>query len=156
MLDKLEEIYSKYLLLEEQMSDPEVISDMKKYKKTSQDYKELKPIVEAYQEYKGVLEGIESSKEMLKEEDEEMREMAKEELNSLKKSEAELNDRIKFLLIPKDPEDSKDVMVEIRSGAGGDEAAIFAGDLYRMYSKFFESQGFKVEIVSLNVGSSFI
>lgn len=153
MLDKLEEIYSRYLNLEEQMSDPEIISDMNKYKKISQSYKELKEIVEAYKIYKETVEGIEAAQEMLKEDDPEMQEMAKEELSTLKKKEVELNEEIKYLLIPKDPEDSKDVIIEIRSGTGGDEASIFAGDLYRMYSKYFETRGFKVEVVSINEGT---
>ena len=153
MLDKLEEIYSRYLNLEEQMSDPEIISDMNKYKKISQSYKELKEIVEAYKIYKETVEGIEAAQEMLKEDDPEMQEMAKEELSTLKKKEVELNEEIKYLLIPKDPEDSKDVIIEIRSGTGGDEASIFAGDLYRMYSKYFETRGFKTEVVSINEGT---
>ena len=153
MLDKLEEIYSRYLNLEEQMSDPEVISDMKKYKKISQSYKELKEIVEAYKEYKSTLEGIEAAQEMLKEDDPEMQEMAKEEFQTLKARKEELDEEIKYLLIPKDPEDSKDVIIEIRSGTGGDEASIFAGDLYRMYSKYFETKGFKTETVSINEGT---
>jgi len=154
MLDKLEEIYSRFLNLEEQMSDPDIISDMSKYKKVSQSYKELKEIVEAYKAYKAVNEGIEAAQEMLKEEDPEMQEMAKEELSVLKKQKIDLDEEIKYLLIPKDPEDSKDVIIEIRSGTGGDEASIFAGDLYRMYSKYFETKGFATEIVSINEGTS--
>lgn len=153
MLDKLEEIYSRFLNLEEQMSDPYIISDMSKYKKVSQSYKELKEIVEAYKAYKVIIEGIEAAQEMLKEEDPEMQEMAKEELSVLKKQKTDMDEEIKYLLIPKDPEDSKDVIIEIRSGTGGDEASIFAGDLYRMYSKYFETKGYTIEIVSINEGT---
>ena len=153
MLDKLEEIYSRFLNLEEQMSDPYIISDMSKYKKVSQSYKELKEIVEAYRAYKVIIEGIEAAQEMLKEEDPEMQEMAKEELSVLKKQKTDMDEEIKYLLIPKDPEDSKDVIIEIRSGTGGDEASIFAGDLYRMYSKYFETKGYTIEIVSINEGT---
>ena len=153
MLDKLEEIYSRFLNLEEQMSDPYIISDMSKYKKVSQSYKELKEIVEAYKAYKVIIEGIEAAQEMLKEEDPEMQEMAKEELSVLKKQKTDMDEEIKYLLIPKDPEDSKDVIIEIRSGTGGDEASIFAGDLYRMYSKYFETKGYTTEIVSINEGT---
>ena len=153
MLAKLEAIQDKYYHLEEQLSDPSVMSNMDRYKKVSKEYKDLKEIVEVFKEYKGVLGNIETSQEMLQEDDEEMREMAKMELEDLLPQKKEFEEKIKFLLIPKDPEDEKDVIFEIRSGTGGDEASIFAGDLYRMYSKFFEAKKFKVEIISVNEGT---
>ena len=153
MLDKLQAIYERYIYLEEQLSDPEVTTDISKYKKVSKEYKDLKEVVEKYHSYKDLLGNIETSREMLKEEDEEMREMAKIELEDLLPQQEQFEEEIKVMLIPKDPEDSKDVIFEIRSGTGGDEASIFAGDLYRMYTKYFESQGWKTEAVSINEGS---
>lgn len=153
MLDKLEAIVEKYNYIEEQMSDPSVMSDMNRYKKVSKEYKDLKDIVEVYYTYKDLLGNIKTSQDMLNEEDEEMREMAKMELADLKPKQTELEEQIRYLLIPKDPEDARDVIVEIRSGTGGDEASIFAGDLYDMYSKYFSSQGWKTEILSVNEGT---
>jgi len=153
MLDKLEAIHERYVYLEEQLSDPAVMSDMSKFKKVSKEYKDLKELVDIYHNYKDLLGNIETSKDMLKEEDEEMKEMAKMELDELLPKQEEMEEKIKVLLIPKDPEDSKDVIFEIRSGTGGDEASIFAGDLYKMYSKYFESQKWKVEAVSINEGT---
>lgn len=154
MLDKLEEIYNRYCSLEEQLSDPEVMSDMKRYMKISKDYKGLREIVGVYHSYKEVLGNIETSQEMLKDEDPDMREMAKMELDEAEGQRGEFEEKIKVLLIPKDPEDERDVIFEIRSGTGGDEASIFAGDLYRMYSRFFEGQKWSTEIVSLTEGTS--
>lgn len=153
MIDKLEAIQDRYYYLEEQMSDPEVISDMDRYTKISKEYKSLKEIVEVYQEYRKLLGNIETAEEMMKDKDPDMREMASMELDELRPKREEMEEDIKVLLIPKDPEDSKDVIFEIRSGTGGDEASIFAGDLYRMYSKFFEAQNWKVEVVDANEGT---
>ena len=153
ILEKLQAIYDRFIYLQEQLSDPEVIGDMNKFKKVNKEYKDLQEIVDIYHVYKNVLDNIESSKLMLKEEDEEMQQMAQDELNSLTTQQEELEAQIKIMLIPKDPEDSKDVIFEIRSGTGGDEASIFAGDLYRMYSKYFESQKWKVEVLSVNEGT---
>ncbi len=153
MLDKLEAIHERYIYLEEQLSDPSVTSDMGKFKKISKEYKDLKEVVDVYHAYKELLGNIETSQEMLKEEDEEMREMAKIELEELLPQQEEIEEKIKILLIPKDPEDSKDVIFEIRSGTGGDEASIFAGDLYKMYTKYFETQGWKTEVLSINEGT---
>jgi peptide chain release factor 1 len=151
MLDKLEAIYEKYVYIEEQLGDPSVVSDMDRFTKLNKEYKSLEDLVKVYKEYKSVLENIGSAKEMLA--DEEMKEMAQEELDDLIPSQEELEERIKVLLIPKDPEDEKDVIFEIRSGAGGDEASLFAGDLYKMYSRYFSLQGWKVEPVTINEGS---
>ena len=153
MLDKLEAIKERYIYLEEQLADPDVITDMSRYKKVSKEYKDLKPVVETYEAYKEILGNIETSKEMLKEDDPDMKEMAQMELDELLPQREEMEEQIKVLLIPKDPEDSKDVLFEIRSGTGGDEASLFAGDLYRMYSRYFESQGWKVEVVDINEGT---
>lgn len=153
MLDKLEAIKDRYLYLEEQMADPDVISDMDRYTKIGKEYKDLKPIVEAHDAYAELLGNIETAQEMIREEDGEMREMAKMELEELLPQREQMEEEIKMLLIPKDPEDSKDVIFEIRSGTGGDEASLFAGDLYRMYSRYFDTKGLKTEAVSVNEGT---
>lgn len=154
MLDKLEAINLKYLAIEEQMNQPEVMSDMKRYVKLNKDYKDLQPVIAAYKEYKNTLENIDNAKEVLnKEKDEEFREMAKEELNTLIEKRDKMEDDIRLLLVPSDPQDSKNAVFEIRAGTGGDEASIFAGDLYRMYLKFFEKKGWKVELVDFTEGT---
>ena len=132
MLDKLKAIYEKYIHLEEQLSNPSVLEDMDKFKRVNKEYKDIQPIVMVYKEYKKILDDIDQAKEMLGDAD--MRDMAKEELNLLEPRKQELDEEIKILLIPKDPEDSKDVYFEIRSGTGGDEASLFAGDLYKCIS----------------------
>lgn len=153
MLEKLEEIYNHHRSLEEKLSDPEVISDMDRFMKINKEYKGLKEVVDAYHAYKEVLGNIETAQEMLKDEDADMREMAKMELAEAEPVRDEWEEKIKVLLIPKDPEDERDVIFEIRSGTGGDEASIFAGDLYRMYSRFFDVEGWKTEVISLTEGS---
>lgn len=153
MLDKLNAIQDRYKHLEEQLADPDVISDMSRYKKVSQEYKELKEIVDVGQEYKEVLGNLANAKEMLKDKDPEMREMAEMELEELAPRKEELEERIKFLLLPKDPNDSKDVIFEIRSGTGGDEASLFAGDLHKMYQRYFDDQGWEVETLEVNEGT---
>lgn len=154
MLDKLEAIEGRFYYLEEKLSDPEIVSDMKQFTKINKEYSNLKEIVGKIQEYKVVIESIANAKEMTSDPDPEMKEMAKMELDDLGPQKEELEETLKKLLIPKDPEDEKDVLVEIRSGTGGDEASIFAGDLYRMYSKYIETQGWKTEILDINEGSS--
>ncbi len=151
MLDKLEAINDRYLNLQDKLSDPATMTDMSKFTKISKEYGSLKEIVGVYHEYSELLGNIDTAKEMLA--DPEMKEMAQMELDELKPQLEPLEDRIKVLLIPKDPEDERDVLFEIRSGAGGDEAAIFAGDLYRMYSKYFSTQGWKTEVVNLTEGT---
>lgn len=153
MLDKLEAIHEKYIYIEEQLGDPSVVSDMDKYMNLNKEYKGLQEIIGVYKEYKSVLENIESSREMLNDSDEEMKEMAKEELAELEPQQEALEERIKVLLIPKDPEDEKDVIFEIRSGTGGDEASLFAGDLYKMYSRYFDAQKWNVEVLTINEGT---
>jgi len=154
MLAKLEEIYNHFMSLEEKLSDPDIVKDQKQYSKLNKEYKNLQEVVGEYKSYKSLLENIDSAKEMLSDADAEMVDMAKEELTLLEPQKIELEEKLKVLLIPKDPEDSLDIVMEIRSGAGGDEAAIFAGDLFRMYTKFFDSQKWKHEIISLNEGSA--
>ncbi|MEM6697706.1 MAG: peptide chain release factor 1, partial [Bacteroidota bacterium] len=153
MLAQLEAMRDRYSLLEEQLADPEVVSDMDRYTKVSKEYKKLQEFVDAYHEYKDVLDNEESSQEMLKDDDPDMREMAGLELENLKEQRDELEEKIKVMLIPKDPEDERDVIFEIRSGAGGDEASIFAGDLYKMYSRYFEGQGWSTELVNVTEGT---
>lgn len=154
MIDKLEAIQDRFHHLEEQLSDPEIISDMSRFKKVSKEYKDLKEVVDVFLTYKGIAGNIATAKEMLEESDPEMKEMAELELKELTPQLEALEEEIKILLIPKDPEDSKDVIFEIRSGAGGDEASIFAGDLYKMYSKFFETKKLKAEVISVNEGTA--
>ena len=153
MLDKLEAIHSRFLDVEEKLSDPSIVSDIKEYTKLNKEYKDLKVMDDQYHRYKNLLGNIETATEMSNDDDEEMRQMAQAELVELEQQKSEVEEEIKVLLIPKDPDDDKDVIFEIRSGAGGDEASIFAGDLYRMYSKFFETQGWKVETLSANEGT---
>ena len=152
MLDKLEAIKNRFDEVSELIVDPNIISDMKQYIQLNKEYKDLQPIIEAYQEYKNILSNIENAKEMLK--DDEMKEMAKMELDELTPKQEELEEEIKVLLIPKDPADSKNVVVEIRAGAGGDEASIFTGDLYRLYSNYASSKGWKTEVVDIAEGTS--
>ena len=151
MLDKLNAIYERQIYIQEQLGDPEVFSDQKRFAKLNKEFKSLEEIVGARAEYLLITGNIETAKEMLA--DPEMKEMAQMELEELNPQLKEMEEKIKFLLIPKDPEDARDVIFEIRSGAGGDEASLFAGDLYKMYSKYFDEQGWKVEAVSINEGT---
>ena len=154
MLDKLEAIYSRYQEIEQQMNDPQITADMKRYVKLSKDYKDLQPVVKAYHDYKALLDNIAECKELLStEKDEELREMAKQELAESTEKRDKMEEEIRIMLIPADPTDSKNAVVEIRGGTGGDEACIFAGDLFRMYSRYCETQGWKVVVMSSNATS---
>lgn len=154
MLDKLHAIKERWIEIGNEMNEPSAMSDMKKYIKLSKDYKELEPIVQAYDIYKDVMGNIDSTKEILKtEKDDDFRTMAKEELNDLVAKRDVMEEEIRIMLIPADPEDAKNAILEIRAGAGGDEASIFAGDLYRMYLKFCETKKWKVEIVEETEGT---
>jgi len=153
MLDKLESIQNHFYTIEEKLSDPTIVSDMKVYSKLNKEYKSLQVIVDEYKKYKNIKANIESAEEMLNDPDPDMQSMAKDELNELKPQLEEIEEHLNFLLIPKDPTDELDVLFEIRSGTGGDEASLFVGDLYKMYSKYFENNKYKVDIVSLNEGS---
>ena len=151
MFDKLEGIAKRQEQITEELTKPEVVSDQNKFRKLMKEQNDLAPIVEAFKEYKECKETIEDSLMILEEEsDDELKEFAKEEMNTAKARQAELEDELKILLLPKDENDDKNVVVEIRGGAGGDEAALFAAELYRMYCMYAESMKWKTELVSLN------
>lgn len=134
---------------------PDVASDMKKYKSLNKEYKDLEKIVVEYKKYLNILSNIDNAKQVIAtEKDEDFREMAKEEMDELLPKREQMEDFLRELLIPKDPDDSKDIIMEIRAGAGGDEASIFAGDLYRMYSRFAERMGWRVELIDAQEGTS--
>ncbi len=151
MFDKLEGIEEKYEELSRLISDPEIISDQSKWQKLVKEHAELEEIVVVIREYNKVLEEKSNTKELLnQDDDEEIKILAEQELKELDEKELELEEKLKKLLIPKDPNDEKNVIMEIRAGAGGDEAALFAGDLFRMYSRFAERKGWKIEFLSAN------
>ena len=149
MLQKLAVLEDKYKELTEKISDPEVISDQKVWQKYMKEHADLEPIIMKFREYQSVLNSIKDSKEILQEEsDEELRELAKMELSEMEDQVEPLEAELKILLLPKDPNDEKNVIVEVRGGAGGDEAALFAGDLFRMYSRYAERRRWKIELLS--------
>lgn len=151
MLKKLGVLEDTYKDLTEKIADPEIINDQKVWQKYMKEHADLEPIIMKYREYKAVLDSIAESKEILQEEsDEELRELAKMELSDMEGQVEPLEAELKLLLVPKDPNDEKNVIVEIRGGAGGDEAALFAGDLLRMYSRYAERRGWKVSMLSSN------
>lgn len=151
MFDKLEDLLIRYEELVEELNDPGVVNDQTRFRKLMKEQNDLTDIVEKYKEYKETKTRIEDSLAMLEEEsDEEMRELAKEELNECKQKVTMIEEQLKILLLPKDPNDEKNVIVEIRGGAGGDEAALFAAELFRMYSKYAERQHWKIDMMNLN------
>ena len=155
LLEKVLSLQDKYKKLEEQLASPEVIADMKKFVQLSKDYKELQPIIAAGLEYKRLVDELAQAKDILmNEKDEDLKEMAREEVADIEPKLPEMEQQIKLLLIPADPDDSKNAMVEIRGGTGGDEAAIFAGDLFRMYQHYAESRGWKLEVTDQAPGTS--
>ena len=155
LLEKVMGLQEKYESLQTQLSDPEIISDMKKYVQLNKEYKELSPIIKAGNEYKKMMDDYEMAKEILAvEKDEDLREMAKAEIAEIEPKIPLMEQDIKLLLIPADPQDSKNAIMEIRGGSGGDEAAIFAGDLFRMYTKYFERRGWKYEVTSQSEGAA--
>ncbi|MCS4435493.1 peptide chain release factor 1 [Aquiflexum gelatinilyticum] len=155
MLDKLQALKERFIEVGQLIIQPDSMSDMSKYTKLNKEYRDLEKVVNLYDEYKLVKENITSTKEILeKEKDPDFREMAKAELDELKQREEELEESLRQQLIPKDPNDSKDCILEIRGGTGGDEAAIFAGDLFRMYQRFCEKKGWKLTVLDLTFGSS--
>ena len=155
LLEKLEAINNRFKEVSQLITDPDIIADMKRYIQLNKEYKDLEEIVDTYHEYRNVIDNIKSSKEILStEKDEEFREMAKMELEELSERKEDLENNIKIMLVPSDPQDGKNAIVEIRAGTGGDEAAIFAGDLFRMYTKYCEKKGWKTEIVDMNEGTS--
>jgi len=155
MLDKLQALKDRFIEVGQLIIQPDAMSDMSKYAKLNKEYRDLEKIVILYDDYKNVLDNISSTKQILdKEKDPDFRDMAKIELDELKERQEELEEQLKQQLIPKDPNDSKDCILEIRGGTGGDEAAIFAGDLFRMYERFCEKQGWKLTVLDLTFGSS--
>ena len=151
MFDRLEDIVKHYEELMFELNNPSVAEDQKRFRKLMKEQSDLTPLVETYKEYKQAKQDVEDSLALLEEEsDEEMREMAKEELSDAKKRIEELEQQLKILLLPKDPNDDKNVIVEIRAGAGGDEAALFASELYRMYVHYAERQHWKVELINVS------
>ena len=155
MLDKLEAIHIRFQELEQEMNNPDIMSDMKRFVKLNKDYKDLLPVIAAYKEYKDVLGNIANCKEILStEKDEEFREMAKLELSEFTAKRDQMEEDIRLMLIPADPQDGKNAVVEIRGGTGGDEASIFAGDLFRMYTHYCEKRNWKIEIVDYTEGTA--
>lgn len=151
MFDRLEDLLIRYEEVMGELQEPDVANDPERFKKLMKEQSDLAPIVEAYKEYRQCKQSAEDSLMMLEEEsDEEMRELAKEELNDSKARIEELERELKILLLPKDPNDEKNVIVEIRAGAGGDEAALFAAEIYRMYAHYAETRRWKTEMISLN------
>ena len=155
ILEKLEGLVSRFEEISTLITDPNVIGDQKRYVKLTKEYKDLSEIMKARKEYINCLQNAEEAREMISAEDDpEMKEMAREELSTAERRIPELEEEIKLLLVPADPEDGKNVVMEIRGGTGGDEAALFAGDLFRMYSKYCEMKGWKVTISSFSEGAS--
>lgn len=148
MFDRLQSLEDRYEKLNQLLSDPEVISDSKKLREYSKESADLEATVQAYKEYKGICEELDDAKLMIEEEkDSDMKEMIRHEMSELEEKKESLEERLKILLIPKDPNDDKNVIVEVRGAAGGDEAALFAGDLYKMYTRYAEAQGWRVEVI---------
>ncbi len=155
LLEKYESIKHRFEEVQQMITDPEIIGDMKRYVKLNQEYKNLEKMVNVFRDYKNLVESIESGKEILAEEsDEELREMAHEEIELAEDKIPEKEKAIKMLLVPADPEDDKNAILEIRAGTGGDEASIFAGDLFRMYSKFCEKKGWRFEVTHMSEGTA--
>src|SRR6516162_5545997 len=149
MFERLEQIEAKYEELNRALASPEIVSDSQRYQKTAKAHSELTPVVEKYREYKDLTRGIEESKVMLAEEsDTEMRAYAQEELTQLEERIQSVEEELKVLLLPKDPNDEKNVILEIRAGTGGDEATLFAAEIFRLYTRYAESQRWKVEVLS--------
>ena len=148
MFQKLEEVEKKYEELTRQLSDPAVVSDLSRYKKLSKERADLTKLIDTYRQYKKIAAQIEGNRQIIEHEgDAELRQMAKDELTSLEQNKTELEKELKFLLLPKDPHDDKNILLEIRAGTGGEEAALFAAELFRMYSRYAERRGWKTEIL---------
>ena len=151
MFDRLDDILIRYQQIMEELNDPDVVNDQKHFRKLMKEQSDLQPLVEKYTEYKNTKQTIDDSLEMLEaEDDEEMKEMLKEELSEAKSNITKIEQELKVLLIPKDPMDEKNVIVEIRAGAGGDESALFAAELFRMYSKYADSKRWKIEMMDVS------
>lgn len=154
MIDKLAAIQDKYYLLEEQLSDPELHTDQQRFRKVNKEYKDLGQIMREYESYLKIHSALETAQEMINDNDPAFQELGRSEAEELNVRLEEQVQKLKLMLIPQDPDDSKDVLFEIRSGTGGDEAAIFAGDLFRMYTRFFDLVGWNYEILEMNEGDS--
>ncbi|MFT4601810.1 MAG: peptide chain release factor 1 [Arenicella sp.] len=155
ILQKLEAINIRFEEVGQQIVDPDIISDMDRYVKLNKEYKDLQVVVEAYHKYKNIVENIASSKEILStEKDPEMKEMAQMELDDLLPQKTEMDEEMKVLLIPQDPVDDKNVIIELRAGTGGDEACLFVEDIFRMYTMFFKDRGWQMEVVNSNQGGT--
>lgn len=155
ILEKLEGVKRRFTEVGELLTSPDIMSDMKRYVKLNKEYKDLQPVIEAYDKYRLAIGNLKSAKELLAvEKDEEMREMAKAEIEELSDKIPDMEEEIKLLLLPSDPEDDKNAIMEIRAGTGGDEASIFAGDLFRMYTKFAEIQGWRIDINHYTEGTA--
>ncbi len=155
ILEKLEGVRLRFEEVEQMLTDPAVANDMQRYIKLNKEYRDLEPVVKAYREYSNILSNIDSAKEILAtEKDIELKEMARMELEELQERLEPMEEKIRFLLLPADPEDEKNAIVEIRAGTGGDEASIFAGDLFRMYNKFCEAKKWKIEVTHYSEGTA--
>jgi peptide chain release factor 1 len=153
MFDRLEQIENRYEDLGSQLADPAIISDQQKYQKAAKQHRDLEPVVDKFRQYRQVVNGIADAKAMLEETDPDIRAMAQEELTQLEEREPGLEEELKLLLLPKDPNDEKNVVVEIRAGTGGDEASLFAAEMFRMYTRFAEQHRWKVEVLSSSESS---
>ncbi len=154
LIDQIQAKKERKEEVEKKLSDPEIINQQEKYKELNKEYKDLKEIVKVGKKYEKILSNIENNEAIIEsDEEEELKEMAEEELERLNKQRKKWEEKVKMLLIPKDPDDEKDAIIEIRAGAGGDEASIFAGDLFRMYKRYCEEQGWKIEVLNANPGS---
>jgi peptide chain release factor 1 len=154
ILSRLHGLKHKFEEIGQQLSDPDIIADMKKYVVLNKEYHELEPIVKACDDYQNLVGNIASAREILQsEKDDELREMAKDELVLLEERQPQLEEEIKLMLVPADPQDARNAILEIRAGTGGDEASIFAGDLFRMYGKYVEGKGWKLELTSFSEGT---
>jgi len=155
MLDKLEAIKLRWEEVERELSNPDTVNDMKRFAKLNKEYKDLGKIVDEYHIYKNIISNIETNKDILaNEKDQELRDMAREDLDTLLVQKEEIEEKVRLMMIPKDPEDSKNAIFEIRGGTGGDEAALFAGDLYRMYTRYFDQKGYRVEVMDVTEGTA--
>ena len=155
ILERLEGVRLRFEEVEQLLTDPEIANDMQRYIKLNKEYRDLEPLINTYKEYKNILSNIASAKKILEtERDEEMRDMARMELDELEALIEPIKEKVRLLLLPADPEDDKNAIVEIRAGTGGDEASIFAGDLFRMYSKFCELKGWKLEVTHFSEGTA--
>jgi len=150
LIDKLEKLVQKYKRIEEELSKPEAVKDLKRYKELSREHKELAELYESYQEYKRLQKELKEAKELLKSSEKELKDLAQEEIEEIQRKIPELEEHLKLLLVPKDPNDSKNVILEIRAGTGGEEAALFVADLLRMYQKYAEDKGWKFSVLSAN------